>query len=255
MLDLEWAKDKVMMGAEKKSMVITEKEKEMTAYHEAGHALVIMFTPGTNPLYKITIMPRAEALGMTMHLPEMDKYSMGMNEYQSQIDVCLGGKVAEELIYGPDKVTSGVASDLKQATKIAYAMVTNFGMSPELGNVDLASNYDNLSTATKQMIENEVRRVIEEGRVRATSLIQSKRKELDYLAKALIKYETLNKEEAFKVIKGEKLEGKLIMPSGSIKIPDPRPMPGGGRFPEIPEIPGSESEDDGNEPPSGGAIA
>jgi ATP-dependent metalloprotease len=110
MFDFEWAKDKVMMGAEKKSMVISQKEKEMTAYHEAGHALVIMFTPGMNPLHKITIMPRGQSLGMTMHLPEMDKYSMGMNEYQAQIDVCLGGKVAEEMIYGPDKVTSGVAS-------------------------------------------------------------------------------------------------------------------------------------------------
>lgn len=110
MFDFEWAKDKVMMGAEKKSMIISQKEKEMTAYHEAGHALVVMFTPGTNALHKITIMPRGQSLGMTMHLPEIDKYSMGMNEYQSQIDVCMGGKVAEELIYGADKVTSGVAS-------------------------------------------------------------------------------------------------------------------------------------------------
>jgi ATP-dependent metalloprotease len=110
MFDFEWAKDKVMMGAERKSMVINQKEKEMTAYHEAGHALVVMLTPNTYPLHKITIMPRGQALGMTMHLPEMDKYSMGMNEYQAQIDVCLGGKVAEELIYGPDRVTSGVSS-------------------------------------------------------------------------------------------------------------------------------------------------
>jgi ATP-dependent metalloprotease len=110
MFDFEWAKDKVMMGAENKSMVITQKEKEMTAYHEAGHALCIMFTPGTDALHKITIMPRGRALGMTMHLPEIDKYSKGMNEYEARIDVCLGGKVAEELIYGPDKVTSGCAS-------------------------------------------------------------------------------------------------------------------------------------------------
>jgi ATP-dependent metalloprotease len=110
MFDFEWAKDKVMMGAEKKSMVITQKEKEMTAYHEAGHALVIMFTPGFDPLHKITIMPRGQALGLTMHLPEIDKYSKGMNEYEAQIAVSLGGKVAEELIYGSDKVTSGCAS-------------------------------------------------------------------------------------------------------------------------------------------------
>lgn len=109
MFDLEWARDKVMMGAEKKSMVISEKEKEMTAYHEAGHALVAMFTPGTVPLHKITIMPRGLSLGMTNFLPEMDKYSTQMVEYQAQIDVALGGKVAEELIYGPDRVTSGVS--------------------------------------------------------------------------------------------------------------------------------------------------
>ena len=134
-------------------------------------------------------------------------------------------------------------------------MVTLYGMSPELGNVDLSSNYENLSAPTKQLIESEVRRFIEEGRVRATNLIQSKRKELDNLAKALLQYETLNRDEAFKVIKGEKLKGRIIMPSGSIKIPDMRPEIEGGRFPDVPEIPGSGSEDDGNEPPSGGAIA
>ena len=110
MLDFEWAKDKVMMGAERKSMVMSQKEREMTAYHEAGHALAIMFTPGTNPLHKVTIMPRGASLGMTMHLPEMDKYSQNMIEMKAQIDVCLGGKVAEELIYGPDMVTSGASS-------------------------------------------------------------------------------------------------------------------------------------------------
>lgn len=110
MLDFEWAKDKVMMGAEKKSMVISPKEKEMTAYHEAGHALVCMYTKGANQLHKITVMPRGTALGMTMHLPEIDKYSMTMREYFAHIDVCLGGKIAEELIYGERDVTSGVAS-------------------------------------------------------------------------------------------------------------------------------------------------
>jgi ATP-dependent metalloprotease len=109
MLDFEWAKDKVMMGAEKRSMIITQKEKESTAYHEAGHALVCMYTPGANQLHKVTIMPRGQALGMTMHLPEVDKYSMGKNEYEATIDVAMGGKVAEELIYGPEKVSSGVA--------------------------------------------------------------------------------------------------------------------------------------------------
>ena len=135
-------------------------------------------------------------------------------------------------------------------------MVTRFGMSPELGNVDLASNHDKLSTGTKRLVESEVRRLIEEGRVRATTLLQSKRKELDYLAKALVDYETLNKEEAFKVIKGEKLEGKLVMPAGNIKVPDLGPSPVGGTLPGVPAIPGSASDDNGgNEPPVGGAVA
>jgi ATP-dependent metalloprotease len=129
-------------------------------------------------------------------------------------------------------------------------MVTRFGMSPELGNVDLASNHDTLSAGTKQLIEREVRRVIEEGRVRATKLLESKRKELDLLAKALVDYETLNKDEAYKIIKGEKLEGKMIMPSGPIKIPMSTSS-------EFPQIPGSapQGHTGGKEPPAGGAVA
>ncbi|KAG0653034.1 Tat-binding [Hyphodiscus hymeniophilus] len=255
MLDFEWAKDKVMMGAEKKSMVVSQKEKEMTAYHEAGHALQLMFLPNMDPLHKITIMPRGQALGITSHLPEMDKYSQSMNEYESLIALCMGGKAAEELVYGSDMVTSGVSNDLEKATAIAYAMVTRFGMSPELGNVDLASNHNTLSANTKMMIESEVRRVTEEAYDRASKLLQSKRKELDLLAKALVEYETLNREEAFKVIKGEKLEGKSIMPSGPMKIPTSGSGPLG--LPEVPAIPGSTPSDGngGKEPPAGGAIA
>ncbi|EHK96823.1 putative Mitochondrial inner membrane i-AAA protease supercomplex subunit YME1 [Glarea lozoyensis 74030] len=256
MTDFEWAKDKVMMGAEKKSMVIGQMEKEMTAYHEAGHALVIMFSPASNPLHKITIMPRAQSLGMTTHLPEMDKYSMSKDEYEARIDVCLGGKAAEELIYGPERVTSGCSNDIQQATQVAYSMVTRMGMSPLLGNVDLDSNHDSLSPATKELIENEVRRLIEEGRERATKILQSKRKELDYLAAALLDYETLNKDEAFKVIKGEKLEGKAIMPRGAIKIPiSARPS---GSLPGVAPLPGSQpGGGDDREPPApaGGAVA
>ncbi|KAI9744723.1 MAG: hypothetical protein M1818_001648 [Claussenomyces sp. TS43310] len=260
MMDFEWARDKVMMGAEKKSMVISPKEKEMTAYHEAGHALVCMFTKGANPLHKITVMPRGQALGMTTHLPEIDKYSMSMDEYQAHIDVCLGGKIAEEIIYGGDKVTSGVASDLQQATAVAYAMVTRFGMSNKLGNVDLDSNHDRLSSGTKRLIESEVQRTIEEGRLRATQLLVDKKKELELLAKALVDYETLNKEEAYKVIKGEKL-ARPIMPSGNIKLPETMVPSNGGGIPGltgIPAIPGSKEAgrgDDRPEPPNGGVMA
>ncbi|TGO83719.1 hypothetical protein BPOR_0602g00020 [Botrytis porri] len=250
MLDFEWAKDKIMMGAEKRSMVISQKEKEMTAYHEAGHALVLMFTPGTDPLHKVTIMPRGSALGITFHLPAMDKYSMTLDEYESRLDVCMGGKVAEEIKYGPTKVTSGVSSDLQTATSLAYSMVTRFGMSPELGNVDLMTNYEHLSAGTKLLVESEVRRVIEEARLRAVKLIESKRKELDLLAKALVDYETLDREEAFKVVKGEKLVGRTISPSGSIKVPESMGT-------ALAPIPGSQGPEDRGPkgPPGGGALA
>lgn len=257
MQDFEWARDKVMMGAEKRSMVITDKEKEMTAYHEAGHALVGMFTKGANPLHKITIMPRGQSLGMTMHLPEMDKYSSSMSEYKAHIDVAMGGKVAEEIIYGSEQVTSGVASDLQNATSIAYAMITQFGMSDKLGNVDLRSNYNKLSSETKRLIESEVRRTIEEARTRAKNLLEDRRTELDLLAKALVNYETLNREEAFKVIKGEKLEGKVIMPSGNIKRPEGMNGPSGKEV-ELPAIPGSvaaaEEDNAGQRPPPKGGV-
>jgi len=251
MLDFEWAKDKVMMGAEKRSMIISPEEKKLTAYHEAGHALVCMFTPGAKNLHKVTIMPRGTALGLTHFLPEMDKHSMNTTEYRAQIEVALGGKIAEGLIYGPDSVTSGVSSDLRSATSIAYAMVTRFGMSDKLGNVDLYSNHDSLSSETKQLVESEVRRMIEEARARATTLLETKREELDRLAKALLEYETLDKTEAYKVIKGEKLDRPPVatvdypLKVGEISSGDgPSGMPG-----IIPPIPGSAGANSG---PSGG---
>ncbi|KAK6340488.1 hypothetical protein TWF730_002238 [Orbilia blumenaviensis] len=219
--DLEWAKDKILMGAERRSAVISQKEKEMTAYHEGGHALVAMFTEGAIPLYKATIMPRGMALGITFQLPEMDQVSMSKKEYLARIDVCMGGKVAEELIYGPDNVTSGASNDIAQATKIAHAMVTQMGMSDLLGNVDLHSSYRNLSSQTKEAIEAETRRLLEEGRLRATRLLTEHRKELELLAKALIEYESLDRSEMEKVIKGEPLANRLkILPDVQIKLPE-----------------------------------
>ncbi|KAJ6264349.1 nucleolin [Drechslerella dactyloides] len=221
MNDFEWAKDKILMGAERRSAVISQKEKEMTAYHEGGHALVAMFTEGAIPLYKATIMPRGMALGITFQLPEMDQVSMSKKEYLARIDVCMGGKVAEELIYGPDNVTSGASNDIAQATKIAQAMVTQMGMSELLGNVDLASDYRNLSSQTKEAIEAEIRRLLEEGRTRATRLLTTHRKELDLLARALLEYESLDRSEMEKVIKGESLPERLkILPDVQIKLPE-----------------------------------
>lgn len=202
----EWAKDKIMMGAEARSRVMREKDKIMTAYHEAGHALVNLFTPGSNQLYKMTIIPRGRALGVTHSLPEMDAVSQGYDQYIAHIAVAMGGRAAEELIYGPDKVSSGISSDVSSATKVAFALVTQFGYSPKLGNVDLASEYNSLSSETKQEIEREVRRIVEEGRQRADKIITEKKKELEALKDALIEFETLDREEIMKILRGEKLQ-------------------------------------------------
>ncbi|GAB1192229.1 hypothetical protein APSETT444_001418 [Aspergillus pseudonomiae] len=218
--DFDWAKDKIMMGAEARSRVIQDKDKLLTAYHEAGHALVAYFSPSSTPLYKITIVPRGMALGITHFLPEMDTVSRNYTEYLSDIDVSMGGKAAEELIFGPDKVTSGISADIQQATETAFTLVTRFGYSKKLGNVDLSTNYDSLSSETKQEIESEVRRLVEEARMRATNILTEKRHELELLTKALIEYETLTKEEMEKVLKGEKLEKLESKASAPLKLPE-----------------------------------
>ncbi|KAJ9640715.1 i-AAA protease yme1 [Knufia peltigerae] len=204
--NFEWARDKILLGAENKSRHIREKDKVMTAYHEAGHALVALFTPGSKELYKMTIVPRGHALGVTHQLPEMDAVSYAYDQYLSDIDVSMGGRAAEELVYGPNKVSSGIASDVQQATRVAYHLVTQFGYSPKLGNVDLHSDYNNLSSETKQEIEREVREIVEGGRQRADKIVKDKRKELEALKDALLEFETLDKEEIMKILRGEKLK-------------------------------------------------
>ncbi|KAF7196379.1 Mitochondrial inner membrane i-AAA protease supercomplex subunit YME1 [Pseudocercospora fuligena] len=222
--DLEWAKDKILMGAERKSAVIQEKDKLMTAYHEGGHALVCLLTEGATPLYKATIMPRGHTLGVTSMLPDLDEVSRSKKQLLASIDVSMGGKVAEELIYGPDNVTTGASSDISSATSVAYHMVTQAGMSDLLGNIDLADNYAKLSTKTKQQIEDEVRRIVEEGRQRAVKLLTTNREALDRLAKALVEYETLTREEMELVVKGEKLPDKIKADvSAPIKAPEVDP--------------------------------
>lgn len=227
MNDLDWAKDRIIMGAEKRSAVIQEKDKVMTAYHEAGHALVAMFTAGADPLYKCTIMPRGQALGVTHYMPEMDRVSMAKMEFLAWIDIAMGGKIAEEIVYGPDRVTSGCSSDLSKATEVAYNMVTQYGMSDALGSIAFDGNlYKTLSSETKQKIEDEVRRFLDQGQERARKLLHSKRKELDLLATALVKYETLSKDEIERVVRGETLKDKLsALPNVPIKLPELPPMP------------------------------
>ena len=245
MSDFDWAKDKIIMGAERRSAVIQEKDKLMTAYHEAGHALVGLFTKGATPLYKATIMPRGQALGLTHFMPEMDRVSMARVEYFADIDIRMAGKVAEQLVYGDDNVTSGCSSvryppsqakanaysnqDLTAATQIAYQMVTMLGMSEVLGNVDFASSYEHLSSETKRKIEQEITRFVEEGKARATTLLTEKRKELDILAKALVEYETLTLDEINKVLKGEKLDKMTALVQSPLKLPEIVLPPGMGR--------------------------
>ncbi|KAL4866992.1 hypothetical protein BDV12DRAFT_171980 [Aspergillus spectabilis] len=235
--DFDYAKDKIMMGAEARSRVIQDKDKLLTAYHEAGHALVAYFSPSSMPLYKITIVPRGMALGVTHFLPEMDMVSKSYTQYLSDIDVSMGGKAAEEIVFGEDQVTSGISSDLRNATQTAFTLVTRFGYSKKLGNVDLTVNYDGLSSETKQEIEAEVRRLVEEARLRAVNILTERRHELELLTKALVEYETLTKEEMEKVLKGEKLD-KLTLPKETpLKLPEslqtanltPRPGVGGPR--------------------------
>ena len=178
----------------------------MTAYHEAGHALVNLLTPGSNALHKMTIIPRGMALGVTHILPEMDAVSRNYQQFMAEIDTLMGGRAAEELIFGNGNVSSGIQSDLSQATRIAYLLVTQLGFSEKLGNLDLHSNYDSLSSKTKQEIEEEVRTIVEGARMRADTILKSKRQELEQLKDALMEHETLSREEILQVMKGEKVK-------------------------------------------------
>ncbi|KAF9653112.1 ATP-dependent metallopeptidase Hfl [Thelephora ganbajun] len=199
----EWAKDRIVMGAERKSFYIDDKVKLMTAYHEGGHALVALYTDGAMPLHKVTCVPRGHALGITSQLPKDDRISISFREYLAEIDVCMGGRVAEELIYGPQNVTSGASSDLRHATNTANAMVKLWGYSEKVGPVYHNDRDDNMSSKKREEIESEVRSILKGGEKRATDLLKEKEGELHRLARALVEYETLDLEEVKKVIQGE----------------------------------------------------
>ncbi|MDD3288582.1 MAG: ATP-dependent zinc metalloprotease FtsH [Alphaproteobacteria bacterium] len=213
--DLEMAKDKVMMGAERRSMVMTERERELTAYHEAGHALVSINVPQGDPLHKVTIIPRGRALGLTMNLPERDKYSQNRVELESRLALLFGGRVAEEIIFGKENVTTGAGNDIQQATSLARRMVMEFGMSDKLGRVRYSSNEQevflghsvtqqkNLSEFTAKIIDEEVRRLIEDGEQTARAILTSKLDSLHKIAKALLEYESLSGDEVAALLRGE----------------------------------------------------
>jgi len=199
----EWAKDRILMGSERKSAYIDEKVKLMTAYHEGGHALALLYTEGATPLHKVTCIPRGHSLGMTTYLPESDRLSMSLKEFNAEIDVCMGGRVAEAIIYGIDNVTSGASSDLQQATRMATAMVKNYGFSQKIGPVYYSDREETIAPQTKENIDTEIRRILQAGEDRVHALLKSKEHELHLLARALVEHETLNADEVRKVIKGE----------------------------------------------------
>ena len=217
MADFEYAKDKVLMGTERRSMAMTDEEKTLTAYHEAGHALVALHVPKSDPLHKVTIIPRGRALGVTMQLPERDHLSHTKQFLESRLAILFGGRTAEDMIFGPDNVTTGAASDIQMATQTARAMVTSFGMSDKLGRVRYQANEQevflghsvaqtqNISEATAQIIDQEVRRLIEEAEGRARVILTERLDELHKIAKALLEYETLGTEEIGQVLRGEKI--------------------------------------------------
>ncbi|ABD90265.1 ATP-dependent zinc metalloprotease FtsH [Rhodopseudomonas palustris] len=248
--EFEEAKDKVMMGAERKSLVMTEEEKMLTAYHEGGHAIVGLNVIATDPIHKATIIPRGRALGMVMQLPERDKLSMSLEQMTSRLAIMMGGRVAEELIFGRNKVTSGASSDIEQATRLARMMVTRWGLSEELGTVSYGENQDevflgmsvsrtqNASEATVQKIDAEIKRLVEEGYNEATKILTEKRADLEALAKGLLEFETLSGDEIQDLLNGKKPNRESVLePAGprTSAVPPagkPRPRPDAGLEPQ-----------------------
>ena len=226
--EFEESKDKVMMGSERRSMVMTEEEKTLTAYHEAGHAIVTINESAAYPIHKATIIPRGRALGMVMQLPERDELSQTREQLHAQLAIAMGGRVAEEIIFGEDKVTTGASSDIEQATKRARAMVMKAGLSKELGPVAYGENEEevflgrsvakqqNMSEETARKVDSEIRKIVEKGYERARKVLTEKIDDLHKLAKALLTYETLSGEEI------ENLINKNIYPTDKqdLKVDD-----------------------------------
>jgi cell division protease FtsH len=219
MRELEAAKDKVMMGVERKSMVMSEEEKKMTAYHEAGHAVVSVHCPASDPIHKATIIPRGRALGMVMRLPEADKISYLRNKMLADLAVSMGGRAAEEIIFGHEKVSSGASSDIQYATRLANAMVTQWGMSESLGPILFAATEDNTAPMIRSpeaiaKVDEEIKRIVNDAHKEATRILTTHRDQLESVAQALIEYETLTGEEIGQIMRGE-----------AIARPDPAAAP------------------------------
>ncbi len=252
MAEFEDAKDKIMMGAERRSTAMTLAEKELTAYHEAGHAITALKVQSADPLHKATIIPRGRALGMVMQLPEGDRYSMSYKWMTSRLIIMMGGRVAEEMKFGKENITSGASSDIDQATKLARAMVTRWGFSDKLGHVAYGENQEevflghsvartqNVSEETAQIIDAEVRRLIDEAYVEATRILTEYKKDWIAIAEGLLEYETLSGEEIRQLIAGNKPvrdtgdDNPPSRGSAAPKAGTSRGKPKGGEEPDAP---------------------
>jgi len=235
MADFESAKDKVMMGAERRSMVMTDEEKKLTAYHEAGHALVGIHMPKSDPLHKVTIIPRGRALGVTMNLPERDQYTFSRVQLQSKLAMMFGGRIAEELIFGKENITTGAGNDIQQATGMARRMVTEFGFSDKLGPLRYTDNdeeiflghsvtqHKNVSEKTANLIDEEVRSLIDEAEGHARRVLTDHMDQLELVTQALLEYETLSGSEVDDLLAGH-----------GIHRPDPDDTPTDGRKASVP---------------------
>jgi cell division protease FtsH len=237
MSELEEAKDKVMMGAERRSLAMSDDEKRITAWHEAGHAIVALNVQGSDPIHKATIIPRGRALGMVMRLPERDQVSVSRQKMMADLCVAFGGRLAEELTFGHDKVTTGAVSDIRQATRMARAMVTRYGFSDDLGPIEFAANEEevflghsvarqqNISEATAQKVDAEIHRIIDESYQNARRILTERQTDLNVLARGLLEYETLTGDEIVALLKG-------IAP---VRTPYEEPEPQRGQGPSVPQ--------------------
>jgi cell division protease FtsH len=255
--EFEDSKDKVMMGAERRSMIMTEEEKLATAYHESGHALVNLLVVGNDPLHKVTIIPRGRALGVTMALPERDKLSYSKLWCEARLATMFGGRVAEQLIYGEDHLNTGASNDIMQATGLARSMVTEWGMSEKLGPLRYNENQQevflghaitqrqNMSEETAKLIDEEIRRIVTGGEKKAREVLSINRDKLESITKALMEYETITGEEVNALMRGEKIvripddeesrgpAGPAVPAAGKMR---PRPEPGTGGLEPQPQV-------------------
>jgi cell division protease FtsH len=233
--EFERAKDKIMMGAERRSMVMDEQEKKLTAYHEAGHAIVGLSVPEHDPVYKVTIIPRGRALGVTMFLPEGDRYSTSKRRLESRIATLFGGRLAEEMIFGPESVTTGASNDIERATEISRNMVTRWGLSDRLGPLTYSeesgevflgrsvTQHKQVSDVTAHAIDEEVRHVIDANYDRAKKILESNLDKLHKMAEALIKYETIDEAQIKDIMEGRDPQPPAGWDDSAT------PTPGGGK--------------------------